>query len=229
MRQQLPPFSTNSWTDVGWPNSKPGLSRVAFLFSPSPGWCCLPVRTSHNEAVSDFTHQSLGCIRMAQTDARTHAQWRVWKHTDSCEHKHMHTYSCGNALDEWAFSLFLIHCQFLSPTGLWLKLSISVVKVDLINVPCDRHTASHTHALFGSEQVNFLTNCKRWHLLVLCVCTCTHLPFCRGGHLAFGYWVFAVHDYFSSVIYNSISSVHWCASYLQNTKQSPNPIVFQSN
>lgn len=40
------------------------------LSSPS-AWCCLPVRTSHNEAVSDFTHMPLSCFHIANTDIRT--------------------------------------------------------------------------------------------------------------------------------------------------------------
>ncbi|CAK6949666.1 hypothetical protein NQZ68_035167, partial [Scomber scombrus] len=32
-----PPPSASGWTDMGQPNSKPGLSRISVLFSPSPG------------------------------------------------------------------------------------------------------------------------------------------------------------------------------------------------
>ncbi len=178
--------------------------------------------TSHNSHWALF-------IQQTQTQTHTYTHWCVWKHTDSCEHKHTHVYTRVGKL--WMNEHFLSSSStviFWVPMVCgWSSPSLFAVMVDLINVPHDRHTARHTCTVwYRASQFSDKMKCKQWHLVFSCACTCTHLPFCRG---AFGYWVFTVHVYFSSVIYNSISSVHWCASYLQNTKQSPNPIVFQSN
>lgn len=197
------------------------------LSSPS-AWCCLPGRTSHNKAVSDFTHMPLSCFHIANTDIRTGTEACLKTHT-----QRIHWWeSCG-----WMniFS-FLIFCHFQSPSGLWLELSISVCCKGwpYQRTPWQAYSGTHTQTLFGLKLVNFLTkwnaNASGGILYFMWVyMRASAFLFSRRKHLAFGYWVFMVHVYFSLVIYNSISSVQWCASYLQNTKQSPNPIVFQSN
>lgn len=115
-----------------------------------------------------------------------------------------------------------------------LHLSVCCKGWPYQRTPWQAYSGTHTQTLFGLKLVNFLTkwnaNASGGILYFMWVyMRASAFLFSRRKHLAFGYWVFMVHVYFSLVIYNSISSVQWCASYLQNTKQSPNPIVFQSN
>lgn len=149
-----PLLPADDWTDTDRPDSKPGLSRVSVLLSPPRERRCLPVRASRNEAVSDFTRQPLSCIHKTNTHSVTSGwgkkpHWQAWTQT--------HTeliYACGEAVDEWTFSLFLIHCHFLVPLVCGCDCCY---RVDLISLSHDRHEAQHTlrHAALCSAQVHF--------------------------------------------------------------------------
>lgn len=152
--------------------------------------------------------------------------WQLWTQT------HLYTviHPGGKAVDERTFFSYpSSSVTFWVPLALWLELSIYVCcwgwpyhRAPWQHMQHDTNTYTCI-VWIGASQFPDKEKCicKRWPR--------TQLPSRGGERLTFGYWVFTVHVYFSWVIYNSISSVHWCASYLQNTKQSPNPIVFQSN
>lgn len=194
----------------------------------SPGWCGLPVRTSHNEVVSDFTHMPLSCFHTANTDIRTG--------TEACLKTRTENTLVGKLrMDEH----FLFPHLLSFSESQWfvigaLHLSVCCKGWPYQRTPWQAYSGTHTQTLFGLKLVNFPT---KWnatasggilYFMWVYMRTSAFL-FSRKEHLAFGYWVFMVHVCFSLVIYNSISSMQWCASYLQNTKASPNPIVFQSN
>lgn len=212
--------STNHWTDVGRPTVN--LACPASLSSSRlslDGAVSLCAQAIMKLSVTSHTSHWAVFIRQTHTHSvMSEKHWQLWTQTHVAS---IHCWeSCG-----WTHILCFPHpLSFSSLPGLWLF----AVKVDLINEAHDRHKAPHTFTACFGRSKSEKGKWKRWYLVFVCACACIS-HFVMENILTFGYWVFRVHVYFSSVIYNSISSVHWCASYLQNTKQSPNPIVLQSN
>lgn len=120
--------------------------------------------TSHANHWAAFIQQTHTVSRLG--GKKPH--WQVWTQT--------HTeliYACGEAVDEWTFSLFLIHCHFLVPLVCGCDCCY---RVDLISLSHDRHEAQHTlrHAVLCSASP-FCTQThkhtqKEMRLQAGCVC-----------------------------------------------------------
>lgn len=131
----------------------------------------LPVRTGHNEAVSDFTRQPLSCFSHCK-----HCCVRT-RNIDSCESTR------AKAVHEWTFSLLVLlsSAPRSSPTGLYLELSICLLLRLTLSVYTPWQAYSYdTHSLVQSGSI-FLQKMKcSWKRLHL-VCVCAHLQFWRKG------------------------------------------------
>ena len=127
----LPPPPTAELTWAGPTVNRACPSCVSVLFSPSPGWCCLPVRTSHNEAVSDFTHTP--STELCSNNTHTHTLTLWWEKLWMNEH--------------FLFSSFTV--TFQGPTGLWLCL---LLRLTLSKRPMT-HTHTHIYCLVQSKSI----------------------------------------------------------------------------